>query len=75
MKVAREFLQGVIRDQSKNYLICDSLSVTSQVQVALWKGRYTVRLVQGDSYLLTCYRYIEAQPARANLTDSPADYR
>ena len=56
--------------QSKNCLICDSLSAISQV--ALWKGRYPVCLVQGDSYL---HGYIELNPLRANLTDSPADYR
>ncbi len=42
---------------------------------ALWEGRYPASLVQGDSSLLTCHRYIELNPVRANLTDSPADYR
>jgi putative transposase len=41
----------------------------------LWKGWYHASLVQGDRYLLTCYRYIELNPIRANIMDSPADYR
>lgn len=31
--------------------------------------------MQSDRYLLTCYRYIELNPVRANITDGPADYR
>ncbi|MCA1854190.1 MAG: transposase [Beggiatoa sp.] len=34
----------------------------------LWEGRYHASLVQGDRYLLTCYRYIELNPVRANIT-------
>ena len=41
----------------------------------LWEGRYHASLVQGDRYLLTCYRYIELNPVRADITDYPADYR
>ncbi|MGH8628143.1 MAG: transposase [Gammaproteobacteria bacterium] len=41
----------------------------------LWEGRYHASLVQGDRYLLTCYRYIEFNPVRANITQGPADYR
>jgi putative transposase len=41
----------------------------------LWGGRYHASLVQGDRYLLTCYRYIELNPVRANITEGPGDYR
>jgi putative transposase len=41
----------------------------------LWEGRYHASLVQGDRYLLTCDRYIELNPVRANITQGPADYR
>ncbi|MGH9894727.1 MAG: transposase [bacterium] len=30
----------------------------------LWEGRYHASLVQGDRYLLTCYRYIELTSIR-----------
>ncbi|MGH8626967.1 MAG: transposase [Gammaproteobacteria bacterium] len=41
----------------------------------LWEGRYHASLVQSDRYLLTCYRYIELNPARANIAEGPDDYR
>ena len=30
---------------------------------------------RGDRYLLTCYRYIELNPVRANIAEGPDDYR
>ena len=41
----------------------------------LWEGRYHASLVQSERYLLTCYRYIELNPVRANITEGPGDYR
>jgi len=40
----------------------------------LWEGRYKASLVQNDLYFLTCQRYIELNPVRAGMTNSPADY-
>lgn len=40
----------------------------------LWEGRYKSCLIQSDSYLLNCYRYIELNPVRAGLVVKPADY-
>ena len=40
----------------------------------LWEGRYKASLVQTDSYLLTCYRYIELNPVRAGMVRSPKSY-
>jgi putative transposase len=40
----------------------------------LWEGRFKAALVDTDSYLLTCYRYIELNPVRAHMTNDPADY-
>ena len=31
----------------------------------LWEGRYKSSIIQSDRYLLTCYRYIELNPLRA----------
>jgi len=41
----------------------------------LWEGRYKATVVDSEHYLLTCYRYIELNPVRANdaLAD-PSDY-
>lgn len=40
----------------------------------LWEGRFRSCLVQSESYLLTCYRYIELNPVRAGLVQHPGDY-
>jgi putative transposase len=41
----------------------------------LWEGRYKSSLVDQEQYLLTCYRYIELNPVRANMVEQPQDYR
>jgi putative transposase len=41
----------------------------------LWESRYKSSVVQAQSYLLTCQRYIELNPVRAALVDDPAHYR
>ncbi|UZE31037.1 transposase [Pseudomonas asplenii] len=40
----------------------------------LWEGRYKSSLVQSDSYLLACSRYIELNPVRARMVSRPEDY-
>lgn len=40
----------------------------------LWEGRFKAALVDTDRYLLTCYRYIELNPIRAHMTNSPDAY-
>ena len=41
----------------------------------LWEGRYRATLVDSESYLLTCYRYIELNPVRASMVSRPDEYR
>jgi len=41
----------------------------------LWDSRYKSSLVQEDTYLLLCQRYIELNPVRAAMVDDPALYR
>ena len=41
----------------------------------LWEGRYKASLVQEDHYLLTCMRYIELNPVRADMVKHPREYR
>jgi len=40
----------------------------------LWEGRYKATIIDSDTYLLTCYRYIELNPVRANMVALPDDY-
>ena len=42
---------------------------------ALWDSRYKSSVVQADTYLLTCQRYIELNPVRAAMVSDPAHYR
>jgi putative transposase len=41
---------------------------------SLWQGRFHSCMVDGESYLLTCHRYIECNPVRAGMVTHPADY-
>lgn len=40
----------------------------------LWEGRFKASLVQSETYLLICQRYIELNPVRAGMVSDPADY-
>ncbi len=42
---------------------------------SLWEGRYKASLIQEEHHLLTCMRYIELNPVRANRVRSSAHYR
>ncbi len=50
-------------------------NTTYQRTGTLWEGRFKSCLVQSETYLLQVYRYIELNPVRANMVDSPADYK
>ena len=41
----------------------------------LWEGRYKSSVVQAESYLLACMRYIELNPVRAAMVADPGGYR
>ena len=40
----------------------------------LWEGRYKATLIDSEAYLLTCMRYIELNPVRADMVKHPSDY-
>ena len=40
----------------------------------LWEGRYKSSLVQTETYLLACSRYIELNPVRARMVAAAGDY-
>jgi putative transposase len=48
---------------------------TYQRTGTLWEGRFKSALIDSDNYLLTCYRYIELNPVRANMVKLPGNYR
>ena len=41
----------------------------------VWEGRFKASLIQAEEYLLTCYRYIELNPVRADMVNDPGEYR
>lgn len=41
----------------------------------LWEGRYKASLIDSQRYLLTCMRYIELNPVRAGMVETPNEYR
>ena len=41
----------------------------------LWEGRHKASLIDSTNYLLSCQRYIELNPVRANMVMLPGDYR
>lgn len=41
----------------------------------LWEGRHYSSLVDSESYMLRCYRYIENNPARAGIVNQPGSYQ
>ncbi len=48
---------------------------TYQRTGTLWEGRYKATLIDSERYLLTCYRYIELNPVRAeNMAAHPSEY-
>jgi putative transposase len=40
----------------------------------LWEGRYKATIIEDETYLLACMRYIELNPVRAGMVTSPAQY-
>lgn len=41
----------------------------------LWEGRFKASLIDTDSYLLTCCRYVELNPVRAAIVSDPDKYQ
>jgi putative transposase len=40
-----------------------------------WEGRYKAAVIQDETYLLLCMRYVELNPVRAGMVPDPAAYR
>lgn len=40
----------------------------------LWQGRYRTSVIDSEQYFITCSRYIELNPVRADMVLSPAQY-
>ena len=61
MSVGRQYVQHVNRTYARTG--------------TLWDGRYKSSVVQAETYLLLCQRYIELNPVRAGMVADPGAYR
>ena len=50
------------------------INSTHQRTGTLWEGRYKATPIETEAYLLTCYRYVELNPVRANMVHHPNAY-
>ena len=50
------------------------INVTYRRTGTLWDSRYKSSLIDADTYLLKCQRYIELNPVRAAMVTDPAHY-
>lgn len=64
----KKFMQGVSQSYSNYYKRAYKYSGH------LWQGRYKSFLIESDSYLLECGRYIERNPVRAKLVRDPNEW-
>ena len=49
-------------------------NVKYQRSGTMWEGRYRATVVDTDQYFLTCARYIDLNPVRAQVVDRAEDY-
>jgi putative transposase len=63
----------MMQDTGRKYV--RYINTTYKRSGSLWEGRYKASLVDSDRYLLTCMRYIELNPVRANMVYHPGEYR
>ncbi|WP_338764866.1 transposase [Massilia sp. METH4] len=66
-------LSGFMKSIGQNY--AQYLNRRCNRSGSVWEGRYWSSPVTSDRYFLTCQRYIELNPVRAGIVDSPSRYR
>jgi REP-associated tyrosine transposase len=66
---ARRFMKTVAARQTRYRNRLDGRTGT------LWESRFKSSLEDRDAYLLACQRYIELNPVRAKIVESPDDYQ
>ena len=70
---SRESISKTIQYVGRNYV--SYVIRTYGKSGTLWEGRHKGCLVSSSDYLLTCMRYIEMNPVRAGMVETPAEYR
>lgn len=67
-----ESLSKTLQSIGRRYV--QYFNFTYQRTGTLWEGRYKSTLIDSERYLLTCMRYIEMNPVRADMVAHPGDY-
>ena len=52
-----------------------SVNIRRRRTGTLWEGRFKSSTIDSERYFLTCSRYIELNPVRAQMVDDVGDYR
>lgn len=65
-------ISHLMQDLGRRYV--RYINATYRRTGTLWEGRYKASLVDAETYLLTCMRYIELNPLRARLVEHPGTY-
>ncbi len=65
-------ISRIVQHTGRDYV--QYINRTYQRSGTLWEGRHKGSLIEADTYLLTCYRYIERNPVAAYLVLSPEEY-
>jgi putative transposase len=63
---------GMLQDIGRRYVRV--INTIHDRTGTLWEGRFKSSLVDTESYLMTCHRYIEMNPVRAGLASVPSAY-
>lgn len=66
-------LSGLMQDIGRRYVL--HFNRCYQRSGGLWEGRYKASAVQTERYFLSCMRYVELNPVRANMVKAPGKYR
>ena len=64
---------GLIISLGRRYV--QYINTTYRRTGTLWDSRYKSSVIQAETYLFSCMRYIELNPVRAAMVDDPAHYR
>jgi putative transposase len=58
-----------------NWRFSRHINATQNRTGSLWEGRYRASLIEAEDYFFACSRYIELNPVRAGLAQTPSAYR
>jgi putative transposase len=70
---AAQSLPRLLQSQGRRYV--QHVNRAYRRSGTLWEGRYKSTILDSETYVLACHRYIEANPLRAGMCVRPEDHR